>query len=70
MSEDIARDLKVVRENCPHYSYKDVTPWHGDVFDHPSYQSYCSKDGKDKPIYLIHCVRCSFFKTFINNERK
>jgi len=70
MSKDVARDLEVVRKNCPHYSYKDVTFWHGDVFDHPSYQAYCSKDGEDKPIYSIHCVRCSFFKTFINNERK
>lgn len=54
-------DLK----KCPHYSCEDVTSWHGDVFDHPTYQVFCSKSGKKKKIFHIHCFRCSFFKNCI-----
>lgn len=49
-------------QKCPYYSCEDITPWHGDIFDHPTYQVFCSKNGEKEKIFHIHCCRCSFFK--------
>ena len=47
-------------ENCEYYLYKDVTPWHGDVFDHPEYKSFCTKNGKERELIYPagQCRRC------------
>ena len=46
-------------ENCKYYTVEDTTPWHGDVFDHPDYKYFCSKDGKMKEIIpFISCRKC------------
>lgn len=42
--------------DCKHIKYIDITSWHGDVFDHPSYQSFCHLN--DKKIYRHLCSRC------------
>ena len=33
-------------ENCKYYTVEDTTSWHGDVFDHPEYKYFCSKNNK------------------------
>lgn len=45
---------------CEHFVQEDVTPWHGDVFNHPSYETYCIKDGQKKQLLLPErqCLRC------------
>ena len=47
-------------EECEHFLQEDVTPWHGDVFDHPSYKTYCTKDGEKKELIYPEgqCRRC------------
>ena len=32
--------------DCKHFEYIDNTSWHSDVFDHPSYQSFCHLNNK------------------------
>ena len=44
---------------CEHYIAKDVSPWHSDIFDHPTYESYCTKDGNEKISFPAGaCKRC------------
>ena len=46
-------------ENCKYYTVEDTTPWHGDVFDHPEYKYFCSKNDRMKEIIpFISCKRC------------
>lgn len=47
-------------EHCKHFKYEDVTPWHGDVFDHPSYATFCTKTGKKRQLIYPEgqCKRC------------
>lgn len=47
----------VVMEDCKYLKTEDVTPWHGDVFDHPDYKHTCEKIGREI-IPFIHCKRC------------
>ena len=42
--------------DCKHFEYIDNTFWHSDVFDHPSYQSFCHLNNKQ--IYRHWCSRC------------
>lgn len=42
---------------CKYLKIKDVTTWHGDVFDHPTYKYYCAKKNNKEVLYLI-CIRC------------
>lgn len=37
-------DKVVDYEKCEYYLSEDVTGWHNDVFDHPSYKNYCTRD--------------------------
>lgn len=47
-------------ENCEYYLQKDVTPWHGDVFDHPEYKCFCTKNGEERELIYPagQCRRC------------
>ena len=51
------------REKCKYFLVEDVTPWHGDVFDHPSYEDYCTKDGEKKELcWAEHqCGKCQHY---------
>lgn len=46
---------------CPYLHAEDITPWHGDVFDHPNFRYTCLKD-PEHPKELIlqdrQCARC------------
>lgn len=42
--------------DCKHFENIDITPWHGDAFDHPSYQSFCHL--KNKNIHRYWCTQC------------
>ena len=46
--------------DCEHLESKDITPWHGDVFDHPDYEYTCKLSGKSV-FPPIHCKqsRCT-----------
>lgn len=46
-----------LKEDCDFLKKEDITGWHGDVFDHPSYKITCELDGKEI-IPVIHCKRC------------
>lgn len=44
--------------DCKHLITKDITPWHGDVFDHPVYEYTC-KLSKRKVMPLVNCkIKC------------
>lgn len=43
--------------SCKNLEKRDVTPYRGDVFDHPEYKFFCQKDGKEI-IPQISCVDC------------
>lgn len=47
-------------EDCKYYSQEDVTPWHGDVFDHPEYKFFCTKNGQKKELIYpaVQCRKC------------
>lgn len=46
--------------DCKFLAIDDVTPYHGDVFDHPDYKYTCKKCNKEV-IPFIHC------KTYLGN---
>lgn len=60
----ITKPIKTNYNNCPFREKEDVTPYHGDVFDHPIYAFFCLKDGKKKEITNIKCRNCDYI-----NER-
>ena len=43
---------------CEYLKVEDVTPWHGDVFDHPDYEYYCMKKNKKLLAPFIQCLKC------------
>lgn len=47
-------------EKCKYFTRDDITPWHGDVYDHPSYKNYCIKNDKKKILISpeTQCPRC------------
>ena len=44
--------------DCVNLESVDVTPWHGDVFDHPVYRDRCKLTGKDVHKFYT-CSVCS-----------
>lgn len=42
-------------ENCEYFSCKLID---NDIFGHPDYEYYCSKNGELKITYGIKCIRC------------
>lgn len=54
--------------DCKFLISKDITPYHDDVFDHPSYKHICAKCGREV-IPFIHCnkERCKNY-TKQNNQ--
>lgn len=40
--------------DCKKLKAEDITPWHGDVFDHPEYKYICTESGREVIPY-IHC---------------
>lgn len=49
--------------NCKNLIIEDVTPWHGDVFDHSSYKYTCKLTNREVITY-IHCndKRCKNYE--------
>lgn len=47
-------------EQCKYFIKEDVDSWHGDIFDHPSYKTFCTKTGNKKELLLPvkQCNRC------------
>ena len=58
----------MINEKCPYYSYEYTTSWHNDVFDHPDYSDFCSKNGEKKEI--VTCSRCSYNKLIEKGDIK
>lgn len=48
-------------DDCKYLKTEDVTPWHGDVFDHSSYRYTCKKTGKEV-IPFICKKRCKEYE--------
>lgn len=44
---------------CKYLKIEDVTPWHGDVFDHPTYKYYCIKKNKELSFGILQCHKCT-----------
>ena len=53
---------------CIYFSYEDITPWHGDVFDHPDYEYYCLVGEEKKKIFPWTCSGCPYYEEKKNNE--
>ena len=49
-TKNIANEIqKYLPENrCKYFRKEEATTYHGDVFDHPSYRSYCVKNGEKR----------------------
>lgn len=47
---------------CKYFKAEDVTSWHGDVFDHPDYKYYCTRQDKIKEIFPWTCSKCLLYK--------
>lgn len=47
-------------ESCKYFIKNDVTPYHGDAYDHPSYRTACTKSGTPRtlPCPVTQCARC------------
>jgi hypothetical protein len=41
--------------NCKNLITEDITPWHGDVFDHPNYKYTCKLNNRE----VIPCLHCN-----------
>ena len=57
--------------DCKNLIIKDVTSWHGDVFDHPTYEYRCKLTGKE--IYpRARCKRekCEKYEPINEEERE
>lgn len=52
-----------IMSNCKNLITEDVTPWHGDVFDHPNYKYTC-KLNNSEVIPCLHCnnTRCKHYE--------
>lgn len=49
---------------CKYLKTEDITPWHGDVFDHPDYRYQCMRDPNNPREILFpqgQCRRCSCY---------
>jgi hypothetical protein len=44
--------------DCKNLKMEDNTPWHSDVFDHPSYIYICRMTGKQ----VVPCLNCGSTK--------
>lgn len=57
--------------DCKNLIIKDITPWHSDIFDHPTYECTC-KLSKRKIIPLVHCncARCENYKPITEKENE
>lgn len=42
-------------DDCKYLKSEDITPWHGDVFDHPDYKDTCKLTGRE----VITCIHCN-----------
>ena len=40
--------------DCKNLITEDITPWQGDVFDHPDYKYICKLIGRE----VITCIHC------------
>lgn len=51
-------------DDCKYIKSEDITPWHGDVFDHPKYKNTCKITNR-KVITCIHCNkdRCKNYES-------
>lgn len=51
-------------DNCKHLDVKDITPFQGDVFDHPNYEHICKLTGREVVTY-IQCnnSRCKSYES-------
>ena len=44
-------------EDCSYFEAEDITPYHGDVFGHPNYAYFCTKNGIKKEIKFPY-IQC------------
>lgn len=56
-------------KHCKHLQVQDITPWHGDVFDHPDYKYVCNKDPQH-PRELLWERSCSHCKEYEEGDDK
>ena len=47
---------------CKYLKIEDVTSWHEDVFDYPSYKYYCTEKNKDLPFGILQCHKCKYYE--------
>ena len=47
--------MVIKMSDCKNLIIEDITPWHGDVFDHPDYKYTCKLTGEE----VIACIHCN-----------
>ena len=52
----------VMDNECKYLEIEDVTPYQGDVFDHPCYKYHCTEKNKDLPFGIFQCHKCTKYK--------
>lgn len=53
---------------CKYLKIEDVTPWHGDVFDHPEYKYCCTLKNKELLFGILQCHNCTKYDRREDNE--
>lgn len=49
--------------DCKNLIIEDITPWHGDVFDHPNYKYTCTLTGNEVIPYIhCNCQKCNNYE--------
>ena len=56
--------------DCENLKKEGVTPWHGDVFDHPCYKYICKLSGKEVLTYFRCNESCKEYKPMQEHKEK
>lgn len=67
LAEEVKKPIErrfIMNKDCKYLRIEDITPWHGDVFDHPSYDYYCEK----KCQKLLGTFSCSYCDKYEEGE--
>lgn len=59
----------MIDNECKNLKKEDITPWHGDVFDHPHYRYICKITGKEVIKYFCcNNKTCKYYNSSWEGE--
>ena len=45
-------------KKCEFLEQRDISLWHNDIFDHPSYEYFCKKNMNKLEFHELQCLKC------------